>query len=208
MPIYILVIFIVILTLPNCSYPLTVGAVDVVVAGGQRVGLASGVVAEQVTGNGSLGLEPSPGALGVSSVAALAAGEAAAGQQVLGGDAGLQSLVAGNADSVREGLDGGDGPAAAAARLVSDLLQGLAVGPGGTGVEAGGDVVAGGDVLQGESVVLGGLEGAELLLDVVHGHVGEALVHAGLPGGVGPVDLGDDVLGHGGEEVGAGHRRD
>ena len=83
----------------------------VVVALGEGVRLApfGGVVEPASDKSGSF--EEAPGSGRIASVAALAAGDSAAGKQVLSGDSHLELLPTGDADTVADGLDGSEGPA-------------------------------------------------------------------------------------------------
>lgn len=168
---------------------------DVVVTGWERVRLApvGGVV--QPATNQSGVLEIAPSSLGVASVAALSAAEAAASQQVLAGDPGLDLLSAGNADSVAHGFGSTEGPAGAAVGLISDFLDGLAVGPGSPGVEFVVDALERSDVLLGELSLLGGFENSHQALDFVHGLAIPIVVMASFPGSsLDGVNLFDDCL--------------
>ena len=65
----------------------------------------------------------------------------AAGQQVLRGDMNLGLPLGVDADPVRHGRDGPEGPARPTACLVSDLPQTGTVWPHSSGVETGGNVL-------------------------------------------------------------------
>merc|ERR1719378_942580 len=124
-------------------------ALDVVLAGGDLVGAAGAFGVVVAAGHDALGGEELPRGGGHAAVAALAAeaGEAgAAGGDVLGAHhgVGLSALaVGGSAAAVVEGLDGPEGPAGAARRLVADLLHDGALGPLVTLVKGGGQGDAG-----------------------------------------------------------------
>jgi len=159
------------------------GGVVVVLAGLEGVWLAEAGLVVQVSGDDSGVDVVSPGGRGVSSVAAASAEEAAAGEQVLGGDSGLQGLVGGDADSVGDGLDSTEGPARAAVGLISDLRDGLALGPLLSGIkvlrESG---VDGSLLLLSQLEPLGLLQRSHHLLDVLEGSSDEVLVDSSSPG--------------------------
>ena len=103
-----------------------------------------------------------------ASVASESAG-VAAGEKVLLGDVHLALTLRVDADPVRHGRDGPEGPARAAAPLVSDLLDGGTVRPLSPGVPAGRQLVRVSHQLQLRQSVLVSVrvdshQGAEVLL--------------------------------------------
>ena len=162
------------------------------VALGDGVWLAALVAVVLAASDNALVLEILPGSSGVATVAAVAAGEGAAGHEVLGRDVGLLGTAGGNADAVSQALDAAKGPAATAGTLVADLLCGGAhVAPLVTGVERGGQVLRDLNV---DDIQLnrGALKvGTHLAADVLEGNVHKAVVDASLPANV----LGVDVIG-------------
>lgn len=166
----------------------------VVVALGEGVRLApfGGVVEPSSDESGSVEVVPCAGR--IASVAALSAGDTAAGEEVFSGDSDLEFLSAGNADTVTHGLNGSECPAGSTGALVSDLLDGLAVGPGISGEELLGDVLEGLDILEWQFEVFWGLESTHQVLDLLVIHTIKVVVVASLPGGLEAVDVVDDRL--------------
>jgi hypothetical protein len=139
-------------------------------AGSETVCTAPFVVVEFVSGDESLVLEEAPCSAGEATVASETAGEAAAGEQVLGGDAGLVLLAGGNAESIRHGFSSSEGPAGTTSGLVTHFLDGFASRPLLTGIEVlrQGDI--GLNVLHGQLEISGHVsEGTELSLDGIDG---------------------------------------
>jgi hypothetical protein len=167
------------------------GAVDVVLARGEGVGVNS------LRDEASLVPEV-PSGRGVAALAAVAAGVAAA-DHVLGGELELVGLSGGNANTVRHGLDGAESPARAARTLVADVADGVALGPSSAGIERVRDSFGGLDVLNGREVSLGVSGDSHEALGFLHGHTIKAGVPAGNPADIiARVDLVDQVLGHDG----------
>lgn len=73
-----------------------------------------------------------PGAGGVTPVATVTTGEnsSATGEEVFGGNSGLDFGAAGDAESVGDCFDGSEGPTGTTVWLVSYFLDGFAVGVG------------------------------------------------------------------------------
>lgn len=105
------------------------GSIDVVVAWWESVWLAVSRLVVEVSSDQSVVDPISPGGRRISSVASLSAEESAAGEQVLGGDLGLEGSVGGDAVSVAHGLSSSESPAGSAVRLISNLGDRLAAWP-------------------------------------------------------------------------------
>jgi len=183
------------------------GAVDVVLARGESVGVNS------LRDETSLVPEV-PGGRGVATLAAITAGVAAA-DHVLGGELELVGLSGGNADTVRHGLDGAESPARAARTLITDVADGVALGPSSAGIEGCGNSLGRGDLFARGQVSLGVSRDSHEALGFLDGHTIKAGVPAGNPADiVARVDLVDQVLGHDGgivkegQSCGAGHERE
>jgi len=123
----------------------------------------------------------------------------AAGEEVLGGHLDLEVAVGVGADPVRHGGGGGHGPAGPAAALVSDFADGGTLRPIFTSVKGFWEVLKAEQCLSGASRLLGrksvgdfvgvdSHEGAEVA--VADGRVEVA---SGCPGGVGGIDVVDEV---------------
>eukprot|EP01136_Pigoraptor_vietnamica_P025170 Opistho-1_new@78889 len=183
------------------------GATHVVLARGNRVGLARVRRVVEAASDEASVLPVRPGTLGVATVAAHAAREAAARHEVLSADDGLLGTVRRNANAVRNGLNGTKGPARAAGTLVADHRDRLAVGPLRARIKRVGDALGNLNVGLGELVLLGRLEGTEKLADVVKVLARKAGVVAGLPRAVERVDVVGDglVRVEGGRGNGHGH---
>ena len=104
-------------------------SVDVVVAGGEGIGIAPVVGVVEPSGNHSHAFPVTEGAWGVASVAAATAWPAAAGKDVFGWDSSLQGLSASNANTVGHCLSSSKSPARPTSTLIPNLLNWLTPGP-------------------------------------------------------------------------------
>lgn len=107
-------------------------------AWGDWVRLASGSLVVS-SSDDSLRVPPSESLDWVSSLASVSALRSAAGQEIVWRDDRLLGSLGLDADSVGDGLSGSEGPARSTGGLVTDELDGLALGPLGAGVEGGWD---------------------------------------------------------------------
>ncbi len=119
-----------------------------VLARGDGVGLASGLVAVVPAGDEAVLVAEVPRGGELAAVAALAAealDAVAAADELLGGKPGVGGRLVGDAVPVGHRLSGGDGPAGAAGGLVPNVLEGGAVGKGGPAVKVVGEGHASGE---------------------------------------------------------------
>lgn len=94
----------------------------------------------------------------------------------MSGDSGLEGLVAVNAYSVTDCLNSSEGPTAAAIALVSDFFNGVALRPGSSGVELGGNIGKRSDFLLRQKHLLGCLESTHQSLDLFNSLAIEVVV--------------------------------
>jgi len=183
------------------------GAVDVVLTRGESVGINS------LRDKTSLVPEV-PSGRWVATLAAVAAGVAAA-NHILCGELELVGLAGGNADTVGHRLDSAESPARAAGTLVTDVADGVALGPSISGIEGCGNSLGRSDVFARGQVSLGVSRDSHEALGFMDSHALKAGVPARNPRNiVARVDLVDQVLVHDGSIVkegqscGAGHERE
>jgi len=152
----------------------------------EGVRAAPRVVTIVTTGDNTSLCEPRPGRGRITAIAAETA-RGTAREQV--GDGQVHVLTGLNADTVRTSLSGTEGPARTAIGLVTNLLNGRAVGPLSARVEGDRDVsnVEASVSEQGELLRRGDVEvtSTELTLHGIDGAALEAAVEAGGPSGVG-----------------------
>lgn len=122
-------------SLDNCVARAESGGIDVVSTLSHGVIIALGAVSEVTSSDNTGVLEPAPRGANLTTITSeTEAGRAiAAAGSVSDGEKGLECSTSCNAGSVVQSLGGTVGPAGAAVRLVTDVVDhGLACGPGST----------------------------------------------------------------------------